>query len=112
MNRYDPYHRVDVYHSAAALYHAPSDLSGIGGMHHEYIHATPSWKRGDARHDCVFIEKDADEVGFRALCVAQVQTFISFYLVFGSPVSEPEKDCNRTGPRPQKTGPVVRSFHF
>ena len=28
---------VDIYHSAAALYHAPSDLSGIGGMHCEYI---------------------------------------------------------------------------
>ena len=71
--------RVEIYHSAAALYHAPSDLSGIGGMHREYIRATPCWKRGDARHDCVFIEKDADEVGFRALGVAQVQTFLSFY---------------------------------
>ena len=33
-------------------------------------------------------------------------------IVFGSPVSGPEKDYNRTGPRPQKTGPVVWSFHF
>ena len=33
-------------------------------------------------------------------------------IVFGSPVLGPEKDCNWTGPRPQKTGPVVRSFHF
>jgi hypothetical protein len=71
--------RIDVYHSASTLYHAPSDLSGIGGMHREYIRATLSWKHGDARHDCVFIEKDADEVGFRALGVAQVQTFLSFY---------------------------------
>ena len=37
--------RVDIYHSAAALYHAPSDLSGIGSMHREYICVTPSWKR-------------------------------------------------------------------
>ena len=33
-------------------------------------------------------------------------------LVFGSPVSGPEKDHNQTRLRPQKTGPVVRSFHF
>jgi len=39
---------INIYHSAAVLYHAPNDLSGIGGMHHEYICATPSWKCGDA----------------------------------------------------------------
>ena len=33
-------------------------------------------------------------------------------LVFGSPVSWLEKDRNQTGPRPQKTGPAVRSFYF
>ena len=33
-------------------------------------------------------------------------------LVFGSPVSWPKKDRNQTRPRPQKTGPAVRSFYF
>ena len=33
-------------------------------------------------------------------------------LVFGSPVSWPEKDRNQTGPRLQKTGPAVRPFYF
>ena len=33
-------------------------------------------------------------------------------LVFGSPVLWPEKEHNQTGPRPQKTGPAVWSFHF
>ena len=33
-------------------------------------------------------------------------------LVFKSPVSRLEKDCNWTRPRPEKTGPAVRSFHF
>lgn len=33
---------VDVYHSATALYHAPSHLSGISSMHYKYIYATPS----------------------------------------------------------------------
>ena len=71
--------RIDVYHSASTLYHAPSDLSGIGSMHHEYICATLFWKCEDTRHDYVFIEKDAEEVGCCALGVAQVQTFLSFY---------------------------------
>ena len=34
--------RVWVFHSAAATFCAPSDQSGIGGMCHEIIHATPS----------------------------------------------------------------------
>ena len=36
-------HAVYVYHSAVASYHAPSDLSGIHGMHRERICAVPSW---------------------------------------------------------------------
>ncbi|KAH9973152.1 hypothetical protein BJV74DRAFT_782807 [Russula compacta] len=35
--------QVKVFHSALATYHTPSDLSGIGGMHHEWIRAVPSW---------------------------------------------------------------------
>lgn len=32
--------QISVFSSAVATYYAPSDLSGIGGMHHEYIRAT------------------------------------------------------------------------
>jgi hypothetical protein len=70
--------RIKIYHSASAIYHAPSDLSGIGGMHREHIRATPSWRHKDPRHDCVFVEKDPEEDGFRGLGVAQVQFFFSF----------------------------------
>jgi len=69
-----------IYHSAAALYDASSDLSGIGGMYREYIRYpddTLLEARRCTTHDCVFIERDADEVRFRALGVAQV--FLSFY---------------------------------
>jgi hypothetical protein len=52
--------RVKVFHSAVSTYYAPSDLSGLGGMHRERIRATPSWKRGPARYDCVFIDKDPE----------------------------------------------------
>lgn len=71
--------RIRVYHSASTLYHAPSDLSGIGGMHREYIRSTPSWKGGPPRHDCAYVEKDAEQMGFCGLGVAQVRLFFSFY---------------------------------
>ncbi|KAF9527497.1 hypothetical protein CPB83DRAFT_869883 [Crepidotus variabilis] len=71
--------RVCVYHSASALYHAPSDLSGIGGMHREYICSSPSWKHSHPRHDIVFIEHNPDKTGFRGLGVAQVWLFLSFH---------------------------------
>ncbi|KAF8168552.1 hypothetical protein B0H34DRAFT_855228 [Crassisporium funariophilum] len=69
---------ANVYHSAAATFHAPSDLSGIGGMHREHIRATPSWQHGAPRYDCVYVEKDPDADGFRGLDVAQVELFFSF----------------------------------
>jgi hypothetical protein len=67
--------RVYVYPSAVATFYAPSDLSGIGGMHCERIRAVPSWHNGPARYDCVFAEKDPDADGFRGLHAAQVMLF-------------------------------------
>ena len=55
---------IRVYHSATSTYYAPSDLSGIGGMHHEIIRATPSWKKGPGRYDCIYVENDAELEGF------------------------------------------------
>ncbi|KAH9029670.1 hypothetical protein EDB85DRAFT_1891933 [Lactarius pseudohatsudake] len=65
---YDQLHpEAEVFHSAACTYHAPSDLSGIGGMHREFIRAAPSWKKGPGRYDCVYIERDSNLVGFSGL---------------------------------------------
>ena len=50
--------KVSVFHSATAIFRAPSNPSGPGGMYHEVIHSTPSWPRGDIpgpRRDCVFV---------------------------------------------------------
>jgi hypothetical protein len=69
---------VNVFHSASATYHAPSDLSGIGGMHREWIRATPSWQNGAARYDCVFLDNDPEVDGFAGLLVARVRLFLSF----------------------------------
>lgn len=75
----DPNLHVKIYHSAIALYHAPSENSGIGGMKREIIRASPSWQGGPPRHDCVYIERDPEEPGFLGLGVAQVHFFLSFW---------------------------------
>lgn len=66
-----------LFHSARAVFYAPSDLSGIGGMHHERIRATRSWYSAAPRYDCVFVGNDSDEPGFRGLNVARVRVFFS-----------------------------------
>jgi hypothetical protein len=71
-------HAVYVYHSAVASYYAPSDISGVHGMHRQRIHAVPSWRRGRPRYDCVFMEKDANQAGFRGMHAARVFLFFSF----------------------------------
>jgi hypothetical protein len=38
--------RVFIFNSARAVFYAPSDVSGVGGMHHERIRATKSWYLG------------------------------------------------------------------
>ncbi|KAH9965583.1 hypothetical protein BJV74DRAFT_869979 [Russula compacta] len=51
---------IHVFHSALATFYAPSDHSGIGGMHRQRIRATPSY-------DCMFLEKDPTLPGFTGL---------------------------------------------
>ena len=71
---------VKVFHSTTSVYYAPSDLSGIGGMHREWIHATPSWKGGPGCYDYIYIGKDAKLKGFRGLHVARVRLFFMFHI--------------------------------
>ncbi|KAG2101879.1 uncharacterized protein F5147DRAFT_746938 [Suillus discolor] len=52
--------KVTLFNSAAAIFYAPSDLSDTGGMRREHIRSTPSWRGGAARHDCIFVNLDAD----------------------------------------------------
>ena len=69
---------IHVFHSALAMFYAPSDPSGIGGMHRQRIRATPSWQQSYGRYDCMFLEKDPALVGFRGLHAAQICLFFSF----------------------------------
>lgn len=70
--------RISVFHSATAVFYAPSDISGVGGMRKEVIRATPSWRGGSPRYDCVYVETDNNLEGFRGLHVARIKLFFSF----------------------------------
>ena len=71
---------ISVYNSAIATYYAPSDASGVGGMHRERIRATPAWNRGESsipRYDCVLVQVGPEDDGFRSMQVARVRAFFS-----------------------------------
>jgi hypothetical protein len=72
--------KVYVYTSIRAVFYAPSDLSGLGGLRHERIRSTPSWYGGAPRRDCVFVGNTdrPDAPGMRGLLVARVHLFFSF----------------------------------
>ncbi|KAJ6598045.1 hypothetical protein B0H10DRAFT_1826431, partial [Mycena sp. CBHHK59/15] len=71
-------HPISVFHSAIATFYAPSDPSGIRGMHQECIRSTPSWRKHGARRDCAFIVENQAERGFRGMSVVRVRLFFSF----------------------------------
>ncbi|KAI0644829.1 hypothetical protein C8Q79DRAFT_911798 [Trametes meyenii] len=70
--------KVHVYHSAAATYYAPSDTSGVAGMSREHIRATPSWRGGPPRYDCVFVNKKQQALGLLGMEIARIRLFFSF----------------------------------
>ncbi|KAG2113347.1 hypothetical protein BD769DRAFT_1630072 [Suillus cothurnatus] len=71
--------KLTIFNSAAALFYAPSDLSGTGGMRWEHIQATPSWHGGPRRNDCIFINMGANlDSPMGGLTVAWVLCFFSF----------------------------------
>lgn len=73
--------RVSTFSSASASFYAPSDLSGTGGMRREYIRATPTWRGGPARNDCIFVNMDSDHHDdgmMDGLTIARVLCFFSF----------------------------------
>lgn len=47
-------------------------------MRREHVRATPSWRKGPARYDCVYLGKDHSAPGFRNLQVARVRLLFSY----------------------------------
>ena len=64
---------------ANTIFRAPSDISGINGMHREYIRATPSWRKEGPQYDCIFLNTNSDMEGMYGLEVAHVLAFFSFF---------------------------------
>ena len=61
-----------------ATFCAPSDQSGVGGMHCEIICATPSWQGGPPCYDCIYVAKGGMVTeGFCSLMVGRVHLFFS-----------------------------------
>ncbi|KAG2153474.1 uncharacterized protein EDB93DRAFT_1248739 [Suillus bovinus] len=74
-----PYYlgRISVFNSASSTFHAPSDLSGVGGMKRKYIRACTLWRNECARNDCVFVITDPDNHGMGGMDVVRVMAFFS-----------------------------------
>ena len=75
---------VKVFHSARAIFCAPSNPSSTSGMYCETIRATPSWNRGEIpgpRYDCIFVaDGGSSESDMNGLLVARVLLFFSFMI--------------------------------
>ena len=69
---------ISVFHSAISSFYAPSDLYGLGGMHSEVIHSTPSWQKGAPCYDTVLLEKDPEIPGMGGLHISRVFLFFAF----------------------------------
>jgi hypothetical protein len=72
------YDKITIYPPAITIFHAPSDISGIGGMHQECICAMKSWQKGPGYYDMIFINTNPSVEGMWRLDVAHVQLFFSF----------------------------------
>lgn len=66
-----------MFHSAVAVFYAPSDISGIRGLRQEQIRSHPSW-HGHPRRDCAFAVQDQSQPGFRGLSAVRILLFYSF----------------------------------
>ena len=69
--------KISVFYNASATFRAPSDPSGPSNMRRELIRATPSWRKGRARYDCVFVNTRPELAGMWGLEVARVLLFFS-----------------------------------
>jgi hypothetical protein len=74
------YGKISIYSSAIATFHVPSDISGIGGMCHEHIHAVKSWRKGPGRYDMIFVNTDSSMEGMQGLDIACVRLFFRFIM--------------------------------
>jgi hypothetical protein len=70
--------KIRVHNSAVCTFHAPSDPSGVGGMHREHIRAVPMWRNSSCRYDCAFVNRNSDLAGMKGMDVVRILLFFSF----------------------------------
>ncbi|PIL28280.1 hypothetical protein GSI_09568 [Ganoderma sinense ZZ0214-1] len=70
--------RIDVFTSARAVFYAPSEAAGPGGMHQEFIRCSPHWYGDRPRYDTVFVQTNPDLPGMLGMAVARVRGLFSF----------------------------------
>ena len=79
--------KINIYTSAIAIFHAPSDIYGIHGMAREQVHVTPRWGKFQVPHyNMTFVVTNPDIPGMGGLDIARVKFSFSF------------EHCNRTYP--------------
>ena len=54
------YKKITIHTAAVATFHAPSDLSGVGGMKRKCIHAVGHWRKGPGHYDTMFINASSN----------------------------------------------------
>lgn len=70
--------RIQVFVSARAVFYAPSEAAGPGGMHQEFIRCSPRWYGDKPRYDAVFVQTNPDLPGMLGMTVARVRGLFSF----------------------------------
>lgn len=70
---------INIYTSAIAVFHAPSDICSVHGMAREQVHATPRWEKFQVPHyDTTFVVTNLDIPSMSRLDIARVKLFFSF----------------------------------
>ena len=72
------YDKIMIYSSAVATFHVPSNISGISGMRHKWIHVVKSWQNGLGCYDTIFVNTDLSMEGMQSLDVARIQLLFLF----------------------------------
>lgn len=68
---------IKVHHSAVAMFYAPSNLSGLGGLRRERVWSTPYFF-GHPCHDKVFVITYDSQPEMEGMEIGRVQLFFSF----------------------------------
>ena len=105
-----PQTKIAVYHSARSIFYAPSEASGPGGMHQQYIRCNPTWLGGKPRHDTILVRTDDEAPGMLGMSVARVRMFLSF--VYDYWVVKPEAYHGQQSTSVIPLSSIVRACHL